>query len=60
MGGFVTFASLYTAQPLLPLFAKAFHISAASASLAMSVSTGALAIIILLAASTRIALEKRE
>ncbi|GMN99071.1 MFS transporter [Parageobacillus thermoglucosidasius] len=50
-GGFVTFAILYTTQPLLPVFAKEFHVSAASASLTVSVSTGTLAVMMLIAAS---------
>jgi MFS transporter, YNFM family, putative membrane transport protein len=50
-GGFVTFAILYTTQPLLPIFAKEFHVSAASASLTVSVSTGILSFMMLLAAA---------
>lgn len=50
-GGFVTFAILYTTQPLLPIFAKEFHVSAASASLTVSVSTGILSLMMLLAAA---------
>lgn len=50
-GGFVTFSILYTTQPLLPIFSDEFHISAASASLTVSVSTGTLAIMMLIAAS---------
>ncbi|OKO94779.1 MFS transporter [Geobacillus proteiniphilus] len=50
-GGFVTFAVLYTPQPLLPIFAKQFHISAAAASLTVSASTGTLAVMMLIAAN---------
>ncbi|AGE22046.1 MULTISPECIES: MFS transporter [Geobacillus] len=50
-GGFVTFAVLYTPQPLLPIFAKQFHVSAAAASLTVSASTGALAVAMLAAAN---------
>jgi MFS transporter, YNFM family, putative membrane transport protein len=50
-GGFVTFAILYTTQPLLPIFAKEFYVSAASASLTVSASTGTLAVMMLIAAS---------
>ncbi|SFA49108.1 MFS transporter, YNFM family, putative membrane transport protein [Parageobacillus thermantarcticus] len=50
-GGFVTFAILYTTQPLLPIFAKEFHVSAASASLTVSVSTGILSFMMLIAAA---------
>ncbi|BEV13261.1 MFS transporter [Herbaspirillum sp. DW155] len=47
--GFATFSLLYCVQPLLPAFAREFRIGAASASLALSLSTGFLAISILLA-----------
>lgn len=42
-GGFATFALLYCAQPLLPIFTATFGETAASASLAVSLATGALA-----------------
>lgn len=42
---------MYCVQPLLPLFAKVFHVSAAASSLAISTVTGAVAIAILLAGS---------
>ncbi|WP_046175933.1 MFS transporter [Domibacillus indicus] len=44
LGGFVTFATLYTTQPLMPLFSEQFGVSASSASLALSLSTGILAV----------------
>lgn len=47
--GFATFSLLYCVQPLLPAFAQEFHIGAASASLALSLSTGFLAVSILVA-----------
>ena len=37
--GFATFALLYTVQPLLPLFSKAFSVDAATASWAVSTAT---------------------
>ena len=49
--GFATFALMYCVQPLLPLFAESFHISAASSSLAISSVTGSVAVAILLAGS---------
>jgi len=49
--GFATFALMYCVQPLLPLFSKVFHISAAASSLAISTVTGAVAVAILLAGS---------
>lgn len=42
--GFATFALLYCVQPMLPVFSAAFTLSAAQSSLALSVSTIALAI----------------
>lgn len=47
--GFSTFSLLYSTQPLLPLFAREFHLSAEAASLAVSMATGPLAIGILFA-----------
>ncbi len=47
--GFSTFALMYCLQPLMPLFAREFHISAADSSLSISLTTGCLAISMLLA-----------
>ena len=44
MAGFSTFALLYSAQPLLPIFAAQFKIGAAESSLAVSFATGAMAL----------------
>ena len=44
VGGFATFALLYGTQPMLPLFTSAFGIGAATASLAVSAGTAALAL----------------
>ena len=49
--GFSTFAILYCVQPLLPEFSREFHITAAVSSLSLSLSTGLLAIAMLLAGS---------
>ncbi len=43
IAGFVTFSTLYTIQPLLPLLVVEFDVSPATASLALSVATFALA-----------------
>ncbi|KPV41832.1 MFS transporter [Alicyclobacillus ferrooxydans] len=43
-GAFVTFAILYTTQPILPELSKQFHVSPTEASLSVSAATGALAI----------------
>lgn len=41
--GYATFSLLYCVQPLLPSLSRAFHVSAASSSLALSLTTLALA-----------------
>lgn len=41
--GFATFALLYCVQPLMPVFASDFRVSAAQASLSLSLTTGLLA-----------------
>jgi YNFM family putative membrane transporter len=41
--GFATFALLYSVQPLMPVFARDFHVSATQASLSLSLTTGLLA-----------------
>lgn len=46
--GFATFAMLYCVQPLLPLLAGHFRVSAASSSLALSLTTLSLALCLLL------------
>ncbi|HKS14814.1 MAG TPA: MFS transporter [Pseudomonas sp.] len=43
-GGFATFALLYCVQPMMPLLSKEFSINAAQSSLVLSVSTGLLAV----------------
>jgi YNFM family putative membrane transporter len=50
LGGFVTFANLYSVQPLLPVLAGEFHLSPSDASLAVSVTTATLAICLVLTA----------
>jgi YNFM family putative membrane transporter len=47
--GFSTFSLLYSVQPLLPVFAADFGLSAEGASLAVSLATGPLAMAILFA-----------
>ncbi len=41
--GFATFALLYCVQPLMPVFAHDFHLTAAQSSLSLSLTTGLLA-----------------
>ena len=42
--GFSVFLLMYAVQPLLPVFTREFHIDAATSSLALSVTTGCLAV----------------
>jgi YNFM family putative membrane transporter len=51
VGGAMTYALLYTAQPVLPLLASEFRVSAAASSLAVSLSTGFLAPMLIVASS---------
>ncbi len=44
MAGFSTFALLYDVQPLLPQFVQGFGVGAAASSLAVSLTTGAMAL----------------
>jgi YNFM family putative membrane transporter len=46
LAGFASFSLLHCVQPLLPVFAAAFHVGPAEASLALSLSTGFLALAI--------------
>ncbi|WP_416826365.1 MFS transporter [Ectobacillus polymachus] len=50
LAGFVSFATLYATQPILPILSMDFHISAAASSLTLSLSTMALAVGMLFAA----------
>ncbi len=47
VGGFATFALVYSTQPLLPLLAGEFGVSAASASLTVSATTAGLAVMLI-------------
>jgi YNFM family putative membrane transporter len=49
LSGYAIFSQLYCVQPLLPDLARAFSVSAAESSLALSLSTGSLALAILAA-----------
>ncbi|RJS95065.1 MFS transporter [Salinisphaera sp. Q1T1-3] len=46
---FATFSSMYSVQPLMPLFSRRFDVSAAVSSLSLSVTTGVLAFTLFLA-----------
>jgi YNFM family putative membrane transporter len=47
LGGFSTFALLYSPQPLLPLFSASFDISPARASLLISTATGVMSVMLI-------------
>jgi YNFM family putative membrane transporter len=49
LSAFAIFASLYSVQPLLPIFADEFSLGAGAASLALSATTATLAVALLLA-----------
>ncbi len=49
LAAFVTFASLYSVQPLLPFLAESFDVDAATSSLALSVTSATMALSLLLA-----------
>jgi MFS transporter, YNFM family, putative membrane transport protein len=59
LAGFATFSLLYCTQPLLPLLAQDFRVSPAESSLALSLSTGFLAIAIIGAAVVSEAIGRR-
>ncbi|MTT30579.1 MFS transporter [Terrilactibacillus sp. BCM23-1] len=48
LGSFVTFADLYSTQPVIPLIAKQFQVTPTIASLSLSFCTGALALFLLI------------
>ncbi|PZE11200.1 MFS transporter [Pseudomonas sp. 57B-090624] len=58
-GGFATFALLYCVQPMMPVLARAFAISATQSSMVLSVSTLALACGLLLTGSLSDALGRK-
>ncbi|GAC1358136.1 MAG: MFS transporter [Ktedonobacteraceae bacterium] len=51
LGGFVTFAVMYCTQPLLPIYSQEFHVTPAVASLAISTTTGVLAVMMTIIAA---------
>ena len=59
LAGFATFSLLYGVQPLLPAMAQAFGVSPAESSLALSVSTGMLAVAILAAGAVSASMARR-
>ncbi|MET0207423.1 MAG: MFS transporter, partial [Burkholderiaceae bacterium] len=59
LAGFTTFSLLYSVQPLLPLFAEEFHVSAAASALSLSLATGFLAFAILCAGALSTSMDRR-
>ncbi|OAT86425.1 MFS transporter [Desulfotomaculum copahuensis] len=49
LGSFVTFAALYSTQPLIPAISREFNVTPAVGSLSLSLATGALAVFMLVA-----------
>jgi YNFM family putative membrane transporter len=49
--GWATFALIYAVQPMMPLFAESFAVTPAASSLAISATTGVLAVMLLVAGS---------
>jgi YNFM family putative membrane transporter len=59
LAGFACYSLIYCVQPLLPAFAEAFGVSPAESSLALSLTTGLLAVSIVLAGAFSQALGRR-
>ncbi|MDA3915200.1 MFS transporter, partial [Oleiagrimonas sp.] len=57
--GFCNFSLLYCVQPLMPLFSRTFHVSAAAASLSLALTTGVLAFALLLSGAVSDALGRK-
>jgi YNFM family putative membrane transporter len=57
--GFATFSSLYSVQPLMPVFSRHFGVSPAVSSLSLSVSTGVLAFTLLIAGLMSAAIDRK-
>lgn len=51
LGGFSTFSLLYCVQPLMPVFAREFGLTPVQSSWSLSVSTGALAVSLMIASA---------
>ncbi|HEY8023203.1 MAG TPA: MFS transporter [Burkholderiaceae bacterium] len=51
LGGFSTFSLLYCVQPLMPVFAREFGLTPVQSSWSLSISTGALAVSLLIASA---------
>lgn len=60
LAGFASFSMIYCVQALLPEFAKSFDLSSAQASLALSVTTGSLAIAIMVSGAAAMSISRRK
>jgi len=60
IAGLATFALLYSVQSLLPVFAHEFNVSAAESSLVVSLATGAMALMLLVASVVSDRVGRRE
>ena len=59
LSGFATFALLYGVQPLMPVFVAEFNVSPAASSLTISLTTGAVAIMMLFAGAVADAIGRK-
>ncbi|HEV2677908.1 MAG TPA: MFS transporter [Aliidongia sp.] len=59
LSGFATFALLYGVQPLMPVFASEFQVSPATSSLTLSLTTGAVAVMMLFAGAVADAIGRK-
>ena len=59
LAGFATFSLLYCVQPLLPAFARDYGISPAASAMALSLTTGALAVAIFVSGAASQLLPRR-
>ena len=59
LSGFATFALLYGVQPLMPVFVAEFNVSPATSSLTISLTTGAVAIMMLFAGAVADAIGRK-
>src|ERR1700748_2551100 len=60
IAGLSTFALLYSVQSLLPVFAHDFHVSAAESGVVVSLATGAMALMLLIASVVSDRIGRRE
>ena len=59
LSGYAVFSQIYCTQPLLPVLAEHFHVDAATSSLALSLTTGLLALSIFLAGALSESIDRK-